>query len=84
MEFPKKLAQVKAEHIMAHAQENGNVKWLKRKAAEIEKEEPNNMKAFAKLRKAYLGEFMPAMLEKKKSPKKGKSLFQRIAEMEDQ
>lgn len=83
MEFPKKLAQIKAEHIMEHAKENGNVKWLKKTAAEIANEEPNNMKAFAKLRKAYLAEFAPSLLEKKKSPKKGKSLFQRIAEMED-
>lgn len=83
MEFPKKLAQVKAEHILTHAKENGNVRWLKKKAAEIEKEEPNNMKAFAKLRKAYLAQFVPELLEKKKTSKKGKSLFQRIAEMED-
>ena len=83
MEFPKKVAQVKAEHILEHAKANGNVRWLKKTAKAIEAEEPNNMKAFAKLRKAYLGEFMPEMLEKKKSPKKGKNLFQRIAELED-
>jgi len=83
MEMPKKLMSIKAEDLMEHAREHGNVKWLKAKAAEISGEESNNMKAFAKLRKAYLAEFIPEMLEKKKSSKKSKSIFDKIAEMED-
>lgn len=83
MEMPAKVAQIKAADLIAHAQENGNVKWLKKKAAQIQKEEKNNMKAFAQLRKAYLQEFIPELLEKKKTTKKGKSLFDKIAELED-
>ena len=81
--MPEKVAQIKAEDIMAHAKANGNVKWLKKKAAEIAKVEQNSMKAFFQLRKAYLQEFLPELLEKKKAPKKSKSLFERIAEMEE-
>lgn len=83
MELPKKIAQIKADDLMAHAKENKHVKWLKKKAVEIQKEEENPMRAFAKLRKAYLAEFVPELLEKKKTSKKGKSLFDRIAEMEE-
>ena len=83
MEMPKKVAQIKAEDIINHAKENGNVVWLKKTAAKIQKNEPNNMKAFAQLRKAYLQEFIPELLEKKKTTKKGKSLFDKIAELED-
>jgi len=82
MVFPEKVAKIKLEHIMQHAQENGNVKWLKKHADEIQKTEPNSMKAFFKLRKEYLAEFCPELLAKKKTPKKGKSMFQKIAEME--
>lgn len=81
--MPKKIAQIKAEHIMEHAKENGHVKWLKKKANEIKASQPNTMKAFAALRKAYLTEFCPELVEKKKAKKKGKSLFDKIAEMED-
>jgi len=78
----KKVAQIKVEDLMKDAQENGHVKWLKRKAKEIQEEESNNMKAFFKLKKAYLAEFVPELLEKKKS-KKSKSMFDRIAAMEE-
>ena len=79
----KKVAQIKAEDVMKDAVENKHVKWLKAKAAEIAKKEEKPMKAFFQLRKAYLAEYYPAMLERKKKPaKKGKSLFERIAEME--
>ena len=77
----KKVAQIKGEDVMADAKSTGRVDWLKRKAAEIEKKEENPMKAFFQLRKAYLSEFYPELLEKKKTPKKGKSLFEKIAEM---
>ncbi len=77
----KKVAQIKGEDVMADAQANGRVEWLKAKAAEIGTKQESSMKAFFELRKAYLAEFYPAMLEKKKTPKKGKSLFQKIAEM---
>lgn len=83
MELPKKVAQIKADDLMAHAKENGNVKWLKNKAAEIAGQGLSNMKAYAALRKAYLQEFVPELLEKKKSGKKAKTLFDRIAEMEE-
>lgn len=79
----KKVAQIKAEDVMADAKANKRVKWLKAKAAEIQKKEENPMKAFFMLRKAYLAEFYPELLEKKKPAKKSKSLFERIAEMED-
>lgn len=84
MEMPEKVAKIKAEDLIAHAKENGHVKWLKKKASEIEKEESNPMKAFFQLRKAYLQEFLPEMLEKKKTAKKGKSLFAKIAELEEE
>ena len=83
MKLPEKVAQIKAEDLMAHARENGNVKWLKAKAAEIASQNLSNMKAYAALRKAYLQEFVPELLAKKKAAKKGKTLFDRIAEMED-
>ena len=80
----KKVAQIKAEDVMKDAKANGRVKWLKTTAAAIAAKEDNNMKAFFQLRKAYLTEFYPELLEKKKTPKKGKSLFERIAEMEEE
>ena len=83
MKLPEKVAQIKAEDLMKHAKENGNVKWLKAKAAEIASQNLSNMKAYAALRKAYLQEFVPELLEKKKAAKKGKTLFEKIAEMED-
>lgn len=79
----KKVAQIKGEDVMADAQANGHVKWLKKKAAEIAEKEENQMKAFFQLRKAYLTEFYPELLAKKKVAKKGKSLFERIADLED-
>ena len=83
MAMPEKVAQIKLEHIMEHAKKNGNVKWLKAKAAEIQEKESNPMKAFFQLRKAYLAEFLPNLLQKKKSGKKAKSMFDKIAELED-
>jgi len=82
MNFPNKVATIKLENIIEHAQENGNVKWLKAKAAAIQKTEENPMKAFFQLRKAYLAEFCPELLAKKKTAKKGKSMFDKIAELE--
>lgn len=79
----KKVAQIKAEDVIADAKANGHVKWLKKTAAEIAEKEDNNMKAFFQLRKAYLTEFYPELLEKKKPAKKTKSLFERIADLED-
>lgn len=79
----KKVAQIKAEDVMKDAKANGRVKWLKTTAAAIAAKEDNNMKAFFQLRKAYLTEFYPELLEKKKTPKKGKSLFEKIAEMDE-
>lgn len=79
----KKVAQIKAEDVMADAKANERVKWLKAKAAEVASVEQSSMKAFFQLRKAYLQEFYPQLLEKKKTPKKGKSLFEKIAEMEE-
>ncbi len=78
--LPTKLAQIKGEHLMKDAEANGHKEWLKAKAAEIRAEEESNMKAFAKLRKAYLAEFYPEMLEKKKKAAKSKSIFDKIAE----
>lgn len=78
----KKVAQIKGEDVMADAMATGRVGWLKSKAAEIGAKEKNQMKAFFQLRKAYLTEFYPELLAKKKAPKKTKSLFERIAEME--
>lgn len=78
--LPEKLAQIKGEHLMKDAEANGHKEWLKAKAAEVRKEEDNNMKAFAKLRKAYLTEFYPQFLEKKKKSAKSKSIFDKIAE----
>lgn len=72
----KKVAQIKAEDVMADAKANGRVKWLKAKAAEVSSIEQSSMKAFFQLRKAYLQEFYPELLEKKKTPKKGKSLWE--------
>lgn len=83
MALPTKVAQIKLEDIMQHAKENGNVAWLKKKAALIQESEKNPMKAFFQLRKAYLGEFEPKLLEKKKTAKKSKSMFDKIAEMEE-
>lgn len=77
----KKMATIKADEVIADAVENGRVDWLKAKAAEIEAKETNNMKAFFALRKAYLAEFYPTMLEKKKAPKKIKGLFDKIREL---
>ena len=84
MEFPEKMAQIKLEHIMQHAKKNGNVKWLKRRASAIQEKETNPMKAFFQLRKAYLSEFAPEVMAKKKPSKKGKSMFDKIAEMEEE
>lgn len=78
--LPEKLAQIKGEHLMKDAEANGHKEWLKAKAAEVREEEDNNMKAFAKLRKAYLAEFHPQLLEKKKKTVKSKSIFDKIAE----
>lgn len=83
MKLPEKVAQIKSDDLIAHAKENGNVKWLKAKAEEIAKQNLSNMKAYAALRKAYLQEFVPELLQKKKTAKKGKTLFDRIAELED-
>jgi hypothetical protein len=79
----KKVAQIKAEDVMNDARANKRVKWLKNKAEEIGKAEQSSMKAFFQLRKAYLAEFYPELLERKKAPKKTKSLFEKIAEMEE-
>ena len=79
----KKVAQIKAEDVIADAKAYGRTKWLKACAAEVQKTQDNPMKAFFQLRKAYLSEFYPELLEKKKTPKKGKSLFDKIAELED-
>ena len=79
----KKVAQINGEMIMEDATKNKRVKWLKAKAAEIAEKQQNQIKAFSMLRKAYLGEFYPELLAKKKAPKKGKSFFEKIAEMED-
>lgn len=80
----KKVAQIKAEDVMNDAKANGHVKWLKKKAKEIGAIEQSSMKSFFQLRKAYLQEFYPELLEKKKKVnKKAKSLFDKIAEMEE-
>ncbi len=79
----KKVAQIKADDVIADAKANGRTKWLKKKAAEIAGKEDNPMKGFFQLRKAYLAEYYPELLAKKKAPKKGKSLFERIADLED-
>ena len=83
MKLPEKMMQIKSDDLIRHAKENGNVKWLKAKAAESASQNLSNMKAYAALRKAYLQEFVPELLEKKKAAKKGKTLFEKIAEMED-
>ena len=80
----KKLAQVKIEDIMKHAKANGNVRWLKAKAEEVEKMDGSRMKKFATLRRAYLAEFLPAMLVRKKKPvKKADDMFKKIRNMEE-
>lgn len=78
----KKVAQIKVEDIKADAKANGRFDWVKNKTKEITAKETNPMKVFFQLRKAYLSEFYPEMLQKKKSPKKSKPWYESLLEEE--
>ena len=79
----KKVAQIAVEDIKADAKANGRFAWVKAKTAEITAKEENPMRAFFMLRKAYLAEFYPELLEKKKKVKKAKPWFEALLEEDE-
>jgi len=83
MEMPNKLMKIKSDDIINHAKENGNIKKLQEITKEVAAKETNPMRQFALIRKAYVNEFLPELLEKKKTKKKGASLIDRIMNLED-
>lgn len=81
--MPTKLMKIKSEDLINHAKENGNVKFLKEITAEVASKESNPMRQFAQIRKAYVAKYLPELLEKKKTKKKGASLIDRIMSIEE-